>query len=277
MSLLHWTNRQKRILPEWTRASRFISQDEAPALVYAIGDIHGCYDAFCRLEDDILADINARGQGALIVVLGDFIDRGPESSRVIDRLLSKPPEGVTRLCLSGNHEATMVAFLEKPHFNHVWLKFGGLETLRSYGIDPENWATARPNAKMIGYQLDAFIPAEHMRFVAERPFLARFGDMIFVHAGIDMSKRLDHQDQQDLLWMRQPSGAERDEGRRSSGKTPSDAGVSATALVIHGHTPVKEVDVLRQRINLDTGAFAGGALSAARLVNGRLDGLLASK
>lgn len=238
--------------------TRIVEHETVPDLIYAIGDIHGCHAQFRRLEDTILADAQARSDVVHIVVLGDFVDRGPGVRGVIDDLLAKPSAGITRETLSGNHEAMMADFLARPSQAHDWLRFGGAETLMSYGIDVASWRRKDTPPSEIASQLETMIPAAHLAFVADRPHLIRYGKLVFVHAGIDRSKPLPRQTERDLLWMR-----------------PDPADTPTTApLVVHGHTPVKEVFVSPYRINLDTGAFAGGPLSAARFTKGRFDGLL---
>ena len=240
--------------------SRVIEHESVPDLVYAIGDIHGCHIQFRRLKDMIVADARARAEPAHIVVLGDFVDRGPGVRGIIDDLLAPPPEGITLHVLSGNHEAMMSGFIAQPSPDSDWLRFGGAETLMSYGIDAAGWRRDDTPPTRIVYQLEALMPASHLGFVADRPWLIRFGHLVFVHAGIDRAKPLAQQTERDLLWMRPVPGDD-----------PLDG-----PLVVHGHTPGKEVFVSPRRINLDTGAYAGGPLSAARFVNGRFDGVLAS-
>ena len=240
--------------------SRIVEYETVPDLIYAIGDIHGCHIQFRRLQDAIVADAQAHSDAAHIIVLGDFIDRGPGVRAVIDDLLASPPKAITREILSGNHEAMMADFLARPSLEHDWLRFGGAETLMSYGIDVAAWRRNDIPTAEIACQLEARIPAAHLAFVTSRPHLIRYGECVFVHAGIDRSKPPAHQAERDLLWMR---------------PDPADAPANGP-LVVHGHTPVKEVFVSPFRINLDTGAFAGGPLSAARFTKGRFDGVLAS-
>ena len=261
--IMSWLfDRSKRQRSVVDAPPRIIEHETCPHLIYAIGDIHGCYDKFCRLEERIFADAEQHGGDALVVVLGDFIDRGPELSRVIDRLLTEPPDGTQRMCLSGNHEATMIDFSRRPRLDHLWLRFGGVETLLSYGVNAVSWMSERPNAALMRHQLDANIPTEHIDFTSGLPYLIRFKDVLFVHAGIDRNKPLSLQIERELLWIR---------------PNPGEEDVQADGLlVVHGHTPVREPFVSSYRVNLDTGAFAGGALSAGRFVNGRFDALISS-
>lgn len=246
------------------RPVRIIERSAPPPLAYAIGDIHGHYDLLVALEEAIVADARARGVAPLIVVLGDVVDRGPDSRKVIEHLLTPPRGDVERVTLSGNHEATMAEFLRLPAYSHDWLLYGGVETLRSYGIDAGSWSATRPKRQDIAEQLVRLVPQEHERFVADRPYLLRAGKLVFVHAGIDRSKPVSRQDVRDMMW-RRPDPAESME--------PAPDGL----LVVHGHTPGPEVFVSGRRVNLDTGAYAGGPLTAGRFVEGRFDGMLTSR
>ena len=270
MSLFSMFSRARKRRFESSEPTRLVEFEAEPELVYAIGDIHGMYDKFCRLEDAILADAATRSSDAVIVILGDFIDRGPDTNKVIDRLMAPLDNGLKRLCLSGNHEASMAEFLDRPGRDHAWLQFGGIETLCSYGVDAHKWHSEHPSPTQIGYQLDALVPTEHMRFVSERPYLIRFGRLVMVHAGLDPKTPLADQSRRDLLWRRWDDGADDNAptGRKKDMHAANDM------LVVHGHTPVSEVYVSANRINVDTGAYAGGPLSAVRLVKGRLDGVL---
>ncbi len=243
---------------------RIIEREAPPPLAYAIGDIHGFYDLFARLEDAILADAKVRGVTPLIVVLGDVVDRGPDSRKVIEHLLTPPEDGVERVTLSGNHEATMAEFLRLPSFTHDWLRYGGAETLGSYGIDIASWSASRPRRQDMAEQLARHVPPEHRRFVNDRPYLLRAGNLVFVHADIDRSKSISRQEARVMMW-RRPDPAE--------SQDPAPDGL----LVVHGHTPGPEAYVSGRRINLDTGAYAGGPLTAGRFVAGRFDGVLTTR
>ena len=263
MNLFFWKRRAPAV-PEPVPAPaipRLLEHETAPDLVYAIGDIHGGVALFERLEKAILADAKKRGGNAHIVVLGDFIDRGTGVRQIIDRFLAPLPPGITRTVLSGNHEAMMVDFLENPDIDHGWLRFGGHETLQSYGIESTRWKKDKVSGEDIAREIAANISPAHRAFVAERPWLIRFAGLVFVHGGIDRTKPLAEQSERDLLW-RRPNPDE---------DTPGGP------LVVHGHTPVKKAFVSEARINLDTGAYAGGPLTAGRFVKGSFDGVLTRK
>ncbi len=218
------------------------------AVVYAIGDVHGCYDQLRslvgRIEDDA-RDIAGR---KLIVMLGDYIDRGPKSASVLDWLCAAPPAGFERVTLAGNHETMLLDFLADPRPDSRWLQFGGLDTLISYGISPDSFNRARPRERAAMF--DASIPTEHLDLVRDLPSMLTLPNAVFVHAGIRPDIPLEAQHDDDLFWIREPFlSAEMPDGM----------------LVVHGHTPGVEPVVAGRRICVDTGAFATGILTAVRL------------
>ena len=104
--------------------------------IYAVGDIHGRLDLLDRLLDLIQNDNETRGAARTqLVFLGDYIDRGSDSKGVVSRLISEPPPGFSRVCLKGNHEAMLLAFLDEPGAGVNWLHNGGNEALLSYGVE----------------------------------------------------------------------------------------------------------------------------------------------
>ncbi|MFB2553411.1 metallophosphoesterase [Ensifer soli] len=227
--------------------------DHAPEHVYAIGDVHGHLALLLALEARIAADRRGRAGEALIVMLGDYVDRGPASAAVIDHLLAPPPPGFQRICLAGNHEQTMLDFLESPSFDHAWLEFGGIETLASYDVALSRGADGRACLPA------GMLPAAHLAFLEDLPSLLSFPGLCFVHAGVEAGVPLARQRDAVLLWTRP---------RR--GDPPPDPGL----LVVHGHTPVRGVDLQPSRINVDTGAFMTGILSCVRLSRGELPEVL---
>lgn len=233
-------------------AGRILSLPALPPALYAVGDVHGCLDLYRRLEDAILTDAQRLGVGGpvLIVVLGDVVDRGPDSAGTIDLLLRPAPPGVTRLVLRGNHEDMMHNFLTDPARARNWLNFGGAQTLMSYGLhpDPEQGFPTAP-AHLRG-MLDHAVPPAHRRFLAELPLALQIGQHVFCHAGLDPDRSLSEQLREDLLWG-DPARLDRD---------------GATApFVVHGHVITPQVLITPRRINVDTGAYLSGVLSAVRL------------
>lgn len=219
-----------------------------PAVVYAIGDIHGCHRLLVKLEQAIVADAAGITGEKWIVCLGDYIDRGPSSAMVLDHLIAPPPPGFRRICLAGNHEDIAYGFLKNAEHGNGWLDFGGRETLASYGLYEPSRDAAR-----LGRQLASHIPEEHIAFLSSLPAMATVPGYCFVHAGVDPAIPLDQQSLQALLW-----------SRPSEFSWP-EAGVGYR--VIHGHTPVAAPDLSAERINIDLGAYATGKLGAIKITN----------
>ncbi len=224
------------------------------ATVYAIGDIHGRLDLLERIEAAIMADIAASPmEKPLICYLGDYIDRGPHSAQVIDRLCSHADENIQRIFLKGNHEDRMLAFLDDPAPNGPsWMQFGGREALESYGIavpqEPgdSGWAALRD-------QLAAALPERHRRFLSNLQPGIWWRDYLLVHAGLDPARPANAQALHDLMWIREPFlSSERDWGFK----------------VVHGHV-ISEQPVFRpNRIGIDTGAYRSGHLTCLVLSEG---------
>ncbi|MGP9789680.1 metallophosphoesterase family protein [Roseinatronobacter sp. NSM] len=236
-------------------APRILALRQMPAAVYAIGDAHGCNALYRKLEQDIVNDAESAGITGpkLIVVLGDFVDRGPDSAGLLRHLLDPPPRNFQRMVLRGNHEDMMLAFLQDPAPARQWLQFGGTETLVSYGMhpDPEH-GFARP-VRHLKQMLDATIPAAHRAFLTNLPYGLSVGDYFLCHAGIDPARSLEQQRPEDLLW---------------GGGDKIDAATGPLPVVVHGHVITEDVLLTSKRINVDTGAYQSGKLSAVRLVAG---------
>lgn len=224
---------------------------EFPAALYAIGDVHGCLDQLVQLEQRIIEDAAGVVGEKLILMLGDYIDRGPFSAGVLDHLLRPLPEGFQRLCLAGNHERMLLGHFAKPSLQSDWLVNGGEETLTSYGISPDRYAAA--SMRLRGQMLTSHIPQAHLDFLAALPMIITVPGYVFAHAGIRRGVALDRQEEEDLLWMRHDPAA--------------DWG-SEDFILVYGHTVVAEPLVMRGRIGVDTGCFATGVLTALRLVEG---------
>jgi serine/threonine protein phosphatase 1 len=233
-SLLH------RIFPPLTGAKAVsLSYQSIPKddrSIYVVGDVHGSAGLLRQIEAAIVADMN--GTPAHFVLLGDLIDRGPDSADVLDHMLRRPPAGLTRHAILGNHEAMFLRFLETPSSAAEWLKFGGRETLASYGIDPHKFATL--SSKQQRQQIDAHIPTAHRSFLAELPALLTWGDVIFAHAGFDFAVPLAAQSENTILWARAPNAPET---------------VPSGTILVHGHFPIDLPDLTQPVINLDVGAY----------------------
>jgi serine/threonine protein phosphatase 1 len=213
--------------------------------IYAIGDIHGRLDLLSELLARISSDIALRPTARpLYVFLGDYIDRGSASRETIDRLIE---HGKTHesIFLKGNHELIAIKCLSDRGLFDQWLRLGGLETLVSYGVPAETLA----NGKQIAELQSAFhgaLPQAHFRFFRDLKNSFECGDFFFAHAGVKPNVELSRQKENDLLWIRGEFLTSKDD----FGK-----------IVVHGHTPAREIEVGPNRINIDTGAFATGRLS----------------
>ena len=209
--------------------------------IYAIGDIHGqlgmLEDALARIDRD-------GGSQAQVVFLGDYVDRGPDCSGVIETLISGQQAGRNWITLKGNHDRMFQWFMEDvprhdPHLlvGYHWFhdRIGGVETMASYGVtfdDGTRLNTLHARAR------DA-VPQRHVDFLNALSLTHEVGDLLFVHAGIRPGVPLSDQTEEDLVWIRQIF-------HDYSGPHPK--------LIVHGHTPVRKATHYGNRINLDSGA-----------------------
>lgn len=217
-------------------------------VLYAVGDVHGRTDLLQPLIAAIVADAARRGSvRKLLVMLGDYVDRGPDSAGVMDWLCAPPPAGFERVCLKGNHEALMQRFLEDPEEWRPWLANGGVETLASYGIALPEAPGDHRAAAGLQQRLRRAMPVEHRLLLDTMPVSHAEGDWLFVHAGIRPDVALDAQAPDDLIWIRQPFLRHRERFAH---------------MVVHGHTIQPEADLQPNRIGIDTGAFYSGRLTA---------------
>ncbi|MBB3235375.1 metallophosphoesterase [Phyllobacterium endophyticum] len=233
-------------------ARRRLSIDIAQSAVYVIGDVHGCYDQLLTLEGMIAEDAAALPGAKLIIMLGDYIDRGPSSAQVIDHLIHRPPAGFQRICLTGNHDMAMLDYLEKRLSLSEWWYMGANPTLLSYGIDLERLRMVHNSQQMLDDTIRSSIPQRHRQFLRSLPILADAGNFLFVHAGIRPSVPLKQQSDEDLVSIRSEF---------------YDNAHLLRQWVVHGHTPIENPRQEGRRFNIDTGAFHTGKLSALRLWN----------
>ncbi|MCG8450126.1 MAG: serine/threonine protein phosphatase [Pirellulales bacterium] len=217
--------------------------------LYAIGDIHGRDDLLAILHDRIEAEIRASDPGCsnTVVYLGDYVDRGPGSKAVVDRLLDNPVKGARSIHLMGNHEDTMLQFLEGEDVAREWLTMGGGATLRSYGLSLRSNDSGQIPLETVCDQLKAAIPARHREFYNSLKLYHESGDYLFVHAGLRPGLALEDQEPSDLLWIRK----EFLQSNRNHGK-----------LVVHGHAAALRPVVKRNRICVDTAAHVSDTLTA---------------
>jgi serine/threonine protein phosphatase 1 len=218
--------------------------------IYAIGDIHGRLDLLLAMEQAIVADASRFSGPKLLVMLGDYVDRGPSSRQVIEHLMKAPPAGIERICLAGNHEEVMADFVRAPSADHEWLVSGGIETLFSYGINPHELELAFATPGKLKPVVTRAIPKAHLDFINGLPALLTLPRYTFEHAGIRPGTPMDEQRDEDLLWIRYDF---------------LDCTDDYGSLVVHGHTPGAAATIAANRIGLDTGAFATGLLSAVAL------------
>jgi serine/threonine protein phosphatase 1 len=220
--------------------------------IYAIGDVHGRLDLLGALHEQIAADLAAtKPKDWRVIHLGDYTDRGPDSKGVLDFLLAATRRDKRMLALLGNHDDGLLEFLETPSAERLFANHGGAATARSYGVEIDFGSRRR---LVDGHAaLKKAVPAEHVRFIRSRPRSVAFGDFFFCHAGIRPGVPLSRQDPDDLILIRW-------EFLHHAGLHPK--------VVVHGHTPAVEPEVMANRINVDTGAFSTGVLSAVVIDGG---------
>ncbi|WP_309083825.1 metallophosphoesterase family protein [Chelativorans sp.] len=214
--------------------------------VYAIGDIHGRYDLLAEMHRRIMAEIiDDRPEDWRIICLGDYVDRGPESRQVLEFLSRSSAADPRIICLAGNHDLGFLSFLAQPRAEGLFANNGGDATARSYGVELQfspREALQRGHAALM-----EAIPQEHLDFLHGLKLSASFGDLFFCHAGIRPGIPLDVQSAEDLIWIRERF-------RHDPTLHPK--------LVVHGHTPQRAPEIMPNRVNLDTGAWHSGRLTA---------------
>jgi len=221
----------------------------AAGRLYVVGDIHGRLDLLDRMILEISRDLKTHPvEDCLTVTLGDYLDRGPDPRGVLDRLV-RNPFPTDFVALKGNHEQLFETFLRDPSIAGQWRRLGGLETLRSYGVQVASVMVGR-NYEQVAAALRAAVPQAHLNFLSSLRLSLTVGRYFLCHAGVRPGVPLERQDSDDLLWIREPFL----DSRADFGK-----------IVVHGHTPIEQPDVRPNRINIDTGAFMTGRLTCAAL------------
>jgi len=213
--------------------------------VYCVGDIHGRDDLLLEMAERIAADMETRSfDHAVTVFLGDYVDRGPGSMRVVERLAcGEWPTPM--IALAGNHEDLLMAFLEDEGVLEVWRSLGGLETLHSYGVNV-GLAMAGRDFKAVQAAFAAVFPERHRHFLHRLENSTHIGDYFFCHAGVRPGVPLNRQDRNDLLTIRDTFlSSEAEHGK----------------LVVHGHTPSLAPEIRPNRIGIDTAAYATNRLT----------------
>ena len=219
--------------------------------IYAVGDIHGRADLLNDLLNLIADDMSdAENLIVRLVFLGDYVDRGLHSKEVINRLVELKAQTAGLHFLKGNHEQAMMQFLEDASVGHIWLEYGGLETLHSYGVHCVRSAAETQAFEEAQALLNRNIPDAHRLFLSELELSVEYGDYFFVHAGVRPGVPLADQSEEDMLWIR-------DEFLRSD--------VRPEKVIVYGHTPSESPVDKSWRIGVDTGAYMTGRLTAVAL------------
>ena len=235
----------------WRR--QFTAEPEPEVPLYIIGDIHGRCDLLIRLIAMIDADAQSRHlRNHVLVFVGDYVDRGPQSALVLSlmlKLMSEPSRNV--VALKGNHEALLLQFLGNPAMGQRWLKNGGFETLISYGISNVTEDTDLDRLAWASRQLREMMGEDTIGFLNRLELSYRSGNIFVSHAGADPKRDLDGQDEKTLVW-----GPVEFRKRIRKDKI----------WVAHGHyaDPVPRAE--DGRISVDTGAYFSDQLTAARIL-----------
>jgi serine/threonine protein phosphatase 1 len=215
--------------------------------LYAIGDVHGRLDLLRRLLDTIERDDDARDEAdTRVILLGDLVDRGPQSKQVIDELITRDWSNRRPVFLKGNHEEvflmTLSGNLEALRF---WTRIGGAETMASYGVSPALIESG--DTLSLCEDFARRVPDAHAMFLNRMTDTLVVGGYCFVHAGIRPGVPLDRQRPEDLRWIRERF---------------LDFEGSHGTIVVHGHSISPAVEEMHNRIGIDTGAYASGTLTA---------------
>lgn len=234
-SLFGSTPQSDPLLPSVPEGQRF----------YAIGDIHGRLDLFEALIEAIEADDAHQGPAEThMILLGDLVDRGPDSAGVVRRARKWQKKRSVRI-LAGNHEDMFLESFEKPDILRHFLKHGGRETILSYGISKKQFDAM--TLEELFATLPKVVPEEEREYINNFEEQIVAGDYLFVHAGIDPTIPISDQKRSNMLWIRD---------RFLSHQGPLEK------VVIHGHTIFDDVVNLGNRVGIDTGAFRSGVLTA---------------
>lgn len=216
--------------------------------VYAVGDIHGCRDELDLLLDRIADDVAGHDGESHLVFLGDYLDRGPDSAGVVERLASRELPCDQHHFLRGNHEMVILDLLAgNQSVERGWLVYGGVQALESYGVSRSRIFS--PSAK-VGRLLSDHLPDHHRHFLESLRPSVQLGDYLFVHAGIRPGVPLEEQDPHDFAWIRKPF---------------LDSDLDHGVVVVHGHTICRDPESRSNRIGVDTGCYSSGVLTAVVL------------
>ncbi len=219
--------------------------------LYAIGDVHGRLDLLrpliTRIEED---DAARKPADTTIIMLGDLIDRGPDSAGVVSFLKMLRARRNMRFIM-GNHEEMFLTAIERKEVLRPFLDYGGRETLLSYPISRSDYDSL--SLDELHRRIPALVPSADVDFIRGFEDMIVCGDYVFVHAGIRPGVELEAQDVKDLRWIRTPF---------------LSAEFSCDHVVVHGHSITQDIEAKPGRIGLDTGAYQTGRLSALGLEAG---------
>ena len=223
--------------------------------IFAIGDIHGCLKQLINLQDKIINFPKYNKESDVIIYLGDYIDRGPNSKDVIQHILKLQKEKINSIFLMGNHEQIMIDFIfNKINNLRYWLNLGADQTFKSYKIEVAEFIKDGFEDDKIDKLRNVLfneLSKEHIHFLKNLKLFYSVEKYLFVHAGINTEKALKDQDKIDFLWSRSDQFF--------------DKNFKFEQIIVHGHTPEKKVVNYPYRINIDTGCFFSGTLSCVHL------------
>lgn len=218
--------------------------------IYALGDVHGRADLLDEVLKRIDADLAKNPvPNAIEVFLGDYIDRGPASRQVLDRLVARCQVTHRTVFLKGNHETYITGFLTNPPILDDWQRLGGLETLMSYGITPSINADAFMQLQLATAFAQA-LPKSHRQFLGDLKLSFTCGDFFFVHAGIRPGIPLEKQREEDLLWIRHEFLLCEEDFSK---------------IIVHGHTPVPQPEILPNRNQHRHRRICDGAVNLSKV------------
>ena len=223
--------------------------------IFSVGDIHGCLKQLTSLHNKIFNHFSFNKKNDLLVYLGDYIDRGPNSKDVINHILKLQKEKINSLFLMGNHEQIMIDFVfNKINNLRYWLNLGADQTFKSYKIEVAEFIKDGFGDDKIDRLRSVLLNElsnEHIHFLKNLKLSYSIGKYLFVHAGINPEKVLKDQDKMDFLWSRSDQFF--------------DKNFKFEQIIVHGHTPEKKIVNYPYRINIDTGCFFSGKLSCVNL------------
>ncbi len=211
--------------------------------VFAIGDIHGCKSLLEKIHNKILKKSEKIEGNKILIYLGDYVDRGHKVKETIDTIINFKPKNFKCVFIRGNHDQMLLDFVNgKSESLSMWLYNEGSETLKSYcGREiSDDLLNSSSKRQQIREKFIKALPKEHLHFFNSLQFSYTWKDYFFVHAGIDPSRPLSKQREIDMIWTRTP--------KFLASNQPFEK------IIVHGHTPSKNVEKKINRINLDTGA-----------------------